>query len=187
MCTISAPSPVTLLSAEEFVKRHENERVELVQGVVKELPRPSLKHGKVCATIARFLGNYADERDVGHVISNDSFVKTTEDPDSVRGPDVCYFSYERLPKGAIPEGLLPLLPDLVVEGRSPSDHWTDVFAKVVEYLKAGVRVVILLDSGTQTASVYRPEDLQQIFHNGDELVVPEVLPGFAVPVRRLFE
>jgi hypothetical protein len=35
--------------------------------------------------------------------------------------------------------------------------------------------------------VYRPEELQQIFHNGDELVVPEILPGFAVAVRRFFE
>ncbi|MFO0810857.1 MAG: Uma2 family endonuclease [Gemmataceae bacterium] len=61
-----------------------------------------------------------------------------------------------------------------------------MFAKVVEYLDVGVRVVVLLDPKTESASVYRADELQQIFHNGDELTIPDVLPGFAVPVRRLF-
>jgi Uma2 family endonuclease len=76
---------------------------------------------------------------------------------------------------------------LVVEVRSPSERWGELFAKIGEYLQAGVRVVIALDPATATASVYRPDELPQIFHNGDALVVPDVLPGFLVPVLRLFE
>jgi Uma2 family endonuclease len=190
--TVAPAQPATsvqvpLLTAEEFVQQYGNQRMELVKGVVKELPMPFPKHGKVCATVARLVGNHVEERDVGHVMTNDSFVKTRSGPDSVRGADVCYFSYERLPKGDVPEGLLPVAPDLVVEVRSPSDGWGEIFTKVGEYLGAGVRVVIVVDAASQSASVYRPEELQQIFHNGDELVVPEVLPGFSVPVRRLFE
>ncbi len=182
----ASPAQVPLLTAEEFVQRYGNQRVELVKGVVKELHMPFPKHGKICATIARSVGNHVEERDLGHVMTNDSFVKTRSGPDSVRGADVCYFSYERLPKGEVPEGLLPVTPDLVVEVRSPSDGWSEIFTKVGEYLGAAVRVVIVLDPASETASVYRPEELQQIFHNGDELVVPEILPGFSVPVRRLF-
>ncbi len=193
MSTIISPAPlpspvsVPLLTAEEFARRYGGQRVELVKGLVKELPMPFPKHGKSCGTIAYFLTDYALKRDCAHVMTNDSFVKTRGNPDTVRGADVCYFSYERLPKGEVPDGLLPIAPDLVVEVRSPSDGWSEIFTKVGEYLGAGVRVVIVLDAASQTASVYRPEELQQIFHNGDELVVPEVLPGFAVPVRRLFE
>jgi Uma2 family endonuclease len=106
---------------------------------------------------------------------------------SMEEADACYFSYERLPKGETPDRLLPAASGLVAEMRSPSDPWTNVFAKVAEYLRAGVRVVVILDAATTSASVYRATELQQIFHNGDELTVPEVLPGFAVPVRRLFE
>jgi Uma2 family endonuclease len=58
---------------------------------------------------------------------------------------------------------------------------------VGEYLTAGVKVVVVLDAVTTSASVYRADELQQIFHNGDELVLPDVLPGFAVSVQRLFE
>jgi Uma2 family endonuclease len=121
------------------------------------------------------------------VTCNDSYVLTGKDPDTLRGADICYFSYERLPKGTFPEGLLPIAPDMAIEVRSPSERWTQVFAKVLEYLEIGVRVVIVLDPATATASVYRPDELQQIFDNGDELTVPDLLPGFSVPVKALFE
>jgi Uma2 family endonuclease len=179
--------PPGLLSAPEFCRRYEHRRAELVKGVVKEIPMPFLRHGQVCMRIAAKLYQYAEERDVGHVMSNDSFVQTGSNPDTVRGADVCFFSYERLPKGPVPEGLLSVVPDLTVEVRSPSDLWTEIFTKVGEYLRAGVRVVIVLDPATTTASVYRATELQQIFHAGDELTVPDVLPDLALRVATLFE
>jgi Uma2 family endonuclease len=183
----AAPVPAPLLTAEEFAQRSGNQRVELVKGVVKELPMPFFKHGEICGTIAYFLIEYARKHNCARVATNDSFVKTQSNPDTVRGGDILYYSDERLPKGAPANALLPVAPDLIVEVRSPSDLWTEIFAKVSEYLGAGVRVVIVLDAVSQTASVYRNEELQQIFHNSDELVVPEVLPGFAVAVSKLFE
>ena len=40
---------------------------------------------------------------------------------------------------------------------------------------------------TRSASVYRNDEFQQVFDNGDELKLPDILPGFSVPVRKLFE
>jgi Uma2 family endonuclease len=174
------------MTAEEFIARYINVHAELVKGIVKEYPVPWPKHGFICSRMDRFLGNHVDAHDLGRVASNDSWIRTTTNPDTVRGGDICYFSYERLPKGEVPEGLLAVVPDLVVEVRSPSDRWTDLFAKVVEYLQAGVRVVVLLDPKTTSASVYRPDELQQIYHNSDELTLPDILPGFAIVVSRLF-
>jgi Uma2 family endonuclease len=184
---LAAPVPRPLLTAEEFARQYGGQRMELVKGVVKEVPVPFPKHGKICGTIAYFLNDVAIKHDCAHVMTNDSFVKTRSNPDTVRGADVSYYSYQRLPKGEVPDGLLPVAPDLVVEVRSESNNWSEVFTKVGEYLGAGVRAVIVLDAISLTASVYRLEEFQQIFHNGDELVVPEVLPGFGVAVRRLFE
>jgi Uma2 family endonuclease len=175
-----------LLTAEEFAKRHAGQRVELIEGQVKELPVPTPKHGRICLLIARFLDEAAERQDLGRAMTNDSFVKTKSNPDVVRGAHVSYYSYERLPKGVIPEGLLPVSPDLVVEVRLRKDNWSAIFGKVAEYLGAGVRAVIVLDPVSESASVYRQEEEQQIFHNGDELAVPDVLPGFSVCVRRLF-
>jgi Uma2 family endonuclease len=175
------------MTASEFAQKHSGDYVELVQGRVMELAMPQVKHGRSCLLIGRLVDEHAEKNDLGRVMSNDSFVLTGSNPDTVRGADLCYYSFQRLPKGKIPSGLLLIAPDLVIEVRSPSQNWTDVFSKVIEYLKVGVRVVIVLDADSASASVYRPDELQQIFHNGDALVVPDVLPGFSVPVARFFE
>jgi Uma2 family endonuclease len=188
MTTLTATTPTaTLMTADEFTARYANIHAELVKGVVKEYPVPWPKHGLLCARICCLIWNHVEAHDLGHVMSNDSWLRTGTNPDTVRGADVCFFSYERLPKGEVPEGLLPVSPDLVVEVRSPSERWTDLFAKVVEYLQANVRAVVVLDPKTATASVYRPDELQQIFHNSDLVSLPDVLPGFSVAVNRLFQ
>lgn len=183
MSTTTAAPP--RLSIDEFLARYADlPGAELVNGVVKEPTVTFPRHGKICLRIGGLILAHVEAHDLGHVMSNDSRVRVSAD--SVRGGDVIYFSYERLPKGAVPEGLLPVAPDLVVEVKSPSDRWGELFVKVGEYIQAGVRAVVVLDPATESATVYRPVELQQIFHNGDDLTLPDVLPGFAVPVARLF-
>lgn len=188
--TPAQPTPdesVPLLTAEQFCQRYENQRVELILGEVVEIPMPFARPGKICATLSRLIGNHVADNDLGHDTSNDTFVKTRSNPDSVRGGDVCFWSYERQPRGRLPAGLLALSPDLIVEVRSPTNEWADIFAKIAEYLKAKVSVVVIVDPEGETVSVYRPKEFQQIFHNGDELILPDVLPGFALRIQKLFE
>ena len=53
---------------------------------------------------------------------------------------------------------------------------------------AGVAVVVILDPGIDAAAVWRQnEDFPQRFSNSDELTLPDVLPGFSVPVKQFFE
>jgi Uma2 family endonuclease len=184
---LQPPAALKLFTAAEFADQYAQRRFELVRGVPVETPTPNLRHGKVCTKIARFLDTFSEERDLGHVMSNDSFVKVENDPDTLRGADVLFISYERLPKGRVLDGVLDVIPDLAVEVVSPSDVWTKLFGKVHEYLDAGVKAVVILDPRSQTASVYRPDVVQQVFAQTDTLTVPEVLPGFSVPVAKLFE
>ena len=155
----SAIATTRLMSADEFGRLHENDRVELVNGVVEELSVSWNKHGSICNLLAFFLTEHVRKNDLGRVMTNDSFIRTRTDPDTIRGPDVSYYSYERLPKGPVPDGLLPNIPDLVVEVRSPSDRWSKVTLKALEYLEAGVRVAIVLDSATATACIYRADEI----------------------------
>jgi len=172
------------LSIDEFTARHAGQRVELVKGVVKELPMPGTRHGILCSRIDRLIGNHVAANNLGHTMSNDTWIVTG--PDSVRGGDVIYCSFARLSPDEVADGPLRVAPDLVVEVRSPSDGWSDIFTKIGEYLRIGVSVVVVLDPATESASVYRPDVLQQIFSKTDTLTLPDVLPGFAVPVAQLF-
>jgi Uma2 family endonuclease len=177
-----------LLTADEFMRLYGGETfVDLVDGKVERQPMPHRLHGYICHNVAFALGAFVRDRDLGRIMTNDTFVRIRRDPDTLRGADVMYMSYERLPKGPIPEDGLDPAPDLVAEVRSPSNTWASLVAKGLDYLNAGVTVVLLIDPDTATVSVYRLNEIQQVYDNGDELTLPDVLPGFAVPVKRFFE
>lgn len=183
------PAPAPRMTAEEFGLKHSGDHVEYVDGEVKEIPMAGSKHGKVCNWAAFYLTRHAVANDLGHVFTNDTFVKVPakDDPERVCGADVCFVSYDRLPKDAeIPAGVLPVTPNLVVEVRSPSDTWTRAFGKVFEYVEAGVPIVVYIDPGNRTVSVCGEPFGQRIFGHADTLTIPEVLPGFSVPVSALF-
>lgn len=105
----------------------------------------------------------------------------------MRGADVAFYGYQRLPPGPVPrDHLLSVVPDLVFEVRSPSDRWSAVLAKMTEYLEAGVTTVCVVDPESETILVYRDNELPRTLHNSDELTLPEVLGEFRLPPRRLF-
>jgi len=177
-----------LLTAEEYWQMPENgQPTELVRGRVVAMNMPAPRHGYFCSKIDRILGNFVDERDLGRVVSNDSAVVTERSPDSVRGADIAYYSFARLPKGPFPEGYLSVSPEIVFEVRSPSDRWKEILAKVAEYLNAGVLVVGVHDEQTQTITLYRQDELPRVLRTADELTLPELHADFRVPVARFFE
>lgn len=183
----AAPTQQGLLTAEEFARRPDHgRRTELVRGQVVEIPMPPPRHGHFCWKVAGPIGAHVERHELGRMMINDSWVKTEGGPDTVRGADVVYWSYERLPKGELPDGVIPTPPDLVIEIRSPSERWTNAFGKVVEYLNAGVRVACILDPATETLSVYRPDEIQQILTADDDFTLPEVLGDFRIRVGTFF-
>ncbi len=150
---------------------------------------PGGPHGYICNNASAIITPFVREHGLGRVFSNDTFTKTRvkEPTETLRGPDVAFVSYARMPKGPIPNGPLPCAPDLVIEVRSPSDRIPQLSTKATEYLDAGVTVVIVLDPDTESLAVYRENELPIRMHNSDELTLPEVLPGFAVEVKKFFE
>jgi Uma2 family endonuclease len=187
MSTASVSAPA-LLTAEQFAERPDpGYPEELVKGRVVPMAVPKPRHGEICGKANRIFGNYAEDRDLGRVLCNDSGVITERGPDTVRGADVAFYSFARLPKGPLPDRYLDIPPDLIVEVLSPTDRWPRVFAKVAEYLEAGTTVVIVLDDKRRSAHVYRADGPDQILSGDEELTVPDLLGDFSVRVGRFFE
>lgn len=183
-------APAKLMTAEEFcdwVHRPENDNrwFELVRGEVIELPPPLKPHGSICFNICRIVGNYIFERGIGYATSNDSGVILERDPDTVRGPDIAYYTdaetFEELhPKyGEVP-------PLLVIEVLSPDDRADRITRKVLDYLQNGVLLVWLVDFEARTVTVYKPSDGPRLLGEKDELTGNSVLPGFRCRVEEFF-
>jgi Uma2 family endonuclease len=176
-----------LLTAEEFARRPDSGTAEeLVRGRVVMSPPPGFRHGVICNRIGWLLGNVVYPNDLGHVLNNDAGVVTGRDPDSVRGPDVSYFSYSRIPKGDDPVSYPSIAPELVCEVLSPSDRWTEALQKASEYLKAGVLAVLIVDPKDRTAHVFEADRPPVALGPDDVLRLERILPGFEVVVGRLF-
>ena len=177
-----------LLTAEDYSRLADpGHPTELVRGRVIEVSRPSTQHGYYAGNISRLLGNYVHENKLGRVVINDSGIVTERGPDTVRGADVAYYSYERLPRGPIPDGYVAVLPELVFEVRSPNDRWPRIYRKVSEYLEAGVSVACVLDPELQVLVVYRPDELNQTLEADDLFTLPALLGDFSVAVREFLE
>ncbi len=148
--------------------------------------RPFPRHGQVCSEACFILKSFAQAHDLGHVLANDFGVVTERNPDSVRGPDVAFFSYARVPKGRLPNKYLDVSPEVVVEVRSPDDRWSRLFAKAYEYLNAGVAVVCILDPDDDSIHVLRPDQPPMKLEADGELTLREMHESFCVPVRQCF-
>jgi Uma2 family endonuclease len=186
--TITAPAAQRLLSAAEYAKLADRGiPTELVRGRVVEMNVPAPRHGEICANITTLINPHVRGQGMGRIVSNDGGILTQRDPDTVRGGDVAYYSYGRVPQGPLPAGYLDVVPELVFEVRSPTDRWSRLITKAGEYLEAGVTVVCLLDQVSETVQVYRADELPRTLHADDELHLPDILGELRFPVRRFFE
>lgn len=177
-----------LLTAEEFrllPDPADGSRQELVRGVVVMSPPPGFRHGVRQLRAGRILDQFVDENSLGRV-TVESGVVTEEDPDTVRGPDVAFWSRERLPLEIEPEGYPEVAPDLCVEVLTRGRSLPKVMEKLVEYFARGVRLVWVLDTENRTLTVYRDTTEGKVLHQGAVLDGADVLPGFSRPVADFF-
>lgn len=177
-----------LITAEEYARLPDRGvPTELVRGEVIEMNMPFPRHGQVCLAVGELVRSFARTHQLGHVVCNDAGIVTERNPDTVRGGDVWFVSYRKVPKGPLPSNYLPVPPDIVFEILSEHDRWSNVYAKVSEYLAVGVPVVCVVDPRDETVRLYFPEAPEVVLTAADELTFPNQLPGFSVLVQRLFE
>ncbi|MFN0094151.1 MAG: Uma2 family endonuclease [Dehalococcoidia bacterium] len=109
-----------------------------------------------------------------------------QSPNRYRKPDGSYFGPGRLPRDKVPEGMVNLVPDLVIEAISPSDNANDIDVKVQEYFEAGVRMVWVLFPKTRTVLVLHADGRALRLTEQATLTGEGVSPGFAMPVMEIF-
>lgn len=176
------------MTAEDlFLVSGDDAHYELVAGSLVRMPPAGALHGKIAARVARVLDEFADAERLGVVCGAETGFVLRRDPDTVRAPDVSFVAKERLAAAGEPEKYWPFAPDLVVEIVSSSDRAEDLREKIAEYFAAGTRMAWIVHPRTREVVVHRGARDVRVLGEGDELVGEDVLPGFACPVRRLFE
>lgn len=184
----AAPAVQRPLSAAEYAQLPDRGvPSELVRGRIVDMNVPAPRHGEICANITSLINPFVRGKSMGRIVCNDGGILTERDPDTVRGGDVAYYSYNRVPQGPMPSDYLDVVPEAVFEVRSPTERWPRLITKAGEYLEAGVTVVCLLDQVSETVQIYRADELPRTLDADDELHLPDILGDLRVPVGRFFE
>ncbi len=161
---------------------------ELSDGEVIVTPPPASEHGWLAKVLYDVLHAYATAHALGACFP-DGFgyeLPIPGRPDVYRTPDVSFIRTERLPSSRRRGRALAVAPDLAVEVRSPSDTPRVLAGKLADYRDAGVALVWVVDDETRTAEVHARGAPARVIREGDALDGGAVLPGFTLPLARLF-
>jgi Uma2 family endonuclease len=193
MSTATAPlsPPTPPFSADDLIAMPDDDvRREIIRGELREAPmtRRNKIHGRVEATIAKLLGNWCDQTPEprGEVVSGEAGFRIRRDPETFVGIDVAYVSPELIAADDPTRPYYDGPPVLAVEVLSPSDTHGAIVEKVRAYLDAGV-VVWEVDPDFRTIRIHRPGQAPVMLNVEHELAADPELPGFRVPVARVFE
>jgi Uma2 family endonuclease len=162
-------------------------RYELVSGVLRQMTPAGHVHGMVAARIGARLSAFVERHTLGEVYAAETGFFLRRAPDTVRAPDAAFVTTAHLQATSLSsDGYFSGPPDLAVEVVSPSDRPADVDAKIADWLDAGCQVVVRLDPRRAEATVHRANVEMEILSPPDDLVVPDLLPGWSVALSDLF-
>jgi Uma2 family endonuclease len=154
----------------------------------------TFEHSIICTNIITELNIFLKGKKLGRVADSSAEYRFLDKPNTTkkgrkpsRQPDVSFVRQEKLPERfrSYPE----IAPDLAVEVVSPSDKYYEIEAKIVEYQKAGVKLVWMVHPYSRQVDLYRLENAlrPQIYMGGDELDGEDVIPGFKLAVSAIFD
>ena len=177
-----------LLTAEDLLELHgKGIKGELIRGVFCETVSAGIEHGEIVANFIVGIRNFVKPKRLGRVFGSDSGIRLERGPDTVRESDVGFISAEKLPLGTRVPGYSEVVPDLVVEIKSPSDTVREMNDRAHMWLRHGVGMVVLTYPDTRTVDVYRQDGPTITLTENDTLDGAPTLPGFTLPVRDVFE
>ena len=156
--------------------------LELENGSISIVGPSDIVSSEVGILFSRLLANWVYPRRLGRVFdSAGGFIL----PDSnLTAPDVSFVRAARLRQS--PRYFGELVPDLVVEIKSQSDRINILKKKILNFINLGAVVGILIDPDEETVTVYRTLGEPIVFRNNDILTLPELLPGWELPISELW-
>lgn len=173
-------------TCEDVIRAHDEQGklCELVDGTLVEKTM-GWQEALLAGFLLHWIRSYLDKNPLGHVTGPDAMTRLFGD--TVRGPDVAFVAWERLPNRKIPKKPIPdLVPNFVIEVLSVSNTYGEMSRKRREYFQAGVELVWMVDPRQRTVAVYNSALEVQVIPEGKKLNGGNVLPGFEVDTGILF-
>jgi len=171
---------LTVKDLETLQAQHPDYQLELVDGKIIIMSPSGYESDEVAFRVGGKLWNWVEPQKLGRITGSSAGFSLA----NTRAPDVSFIRAERLPRS--PRGYATIPPDLMVEVKSPTDSVDELRNKIDEFLAQGTVVGILVNPENRTVEIRRPNQVPVVLQDGDVLTVPDLLPGWEVPITELW-
>jgi Uma2 family endonuclease len=182
MVATSQPQTLTAADFERIVALSENRerRLELIDGEMVEMVSSG-----IASRVSMRLGGLLD----AHVVADElGFVTDAQGGYQIGAdrliPDVAFVSKAKR-AARTDEAYQTVVPDLLVEVKSPTDSHRALIGKAHRYLDAGVTMVWLVLPENRLIEVIMPDEIATL-RDSDTLTGGATATGFAAPVSSIF-
>ncbi|MBM4423207.1 MAG: Uma2 family endonuclease [Chloroflexi bacterium] len=178
--------------AEEDQKRQhfyetvrEGDKAEFINGEVIVHSPVRLSHNEASFHLARLIATYVESRELGTVGHEKLMISLTRNDYE---PDICFWAKERAATFQ-PDQLRFPAPDFVAEILSDTTQAIDRGIKFEDYAAHGVSEYWIVDPEEQTVEQYLldGDHYKLMLKAGEAQIKSAALPGFAIPVRAIFD
>ena len=143
---------------EDYYNWPEDERIELIDGVIYHVSMPSIKHQSIVGEIDFTLKSFVKKKKGKcRVFGAGIDVRLDCDDKTMVVPDITVVCE----KDKFTQQYLDGAPDLVVEVLSPSTRKKDMTIKLDKYANAGVREYWVIDPKKETVVVYEFNEVEE--------------------------
>jgi Uma2 family endonuclease len=158
---------------------------ELVDGTLVEKP-VGWEESAIAGLILQAMLNFVRPRRLGTVLGADGMLRLV--PGLLRAPDVSFLARGKLTRYKRGGERYPsVAADLAVEVISKNNSKAEIARKMVEYFAAGTRLAWVVDPKTMTVRVHTAPREWVVLGLDDILDGGDVLPGFQLAVRDVFD
>ena len=174
-----------LLTADDLMRLYaQGVKGELIRGVLcgQETPTGQM-HSLIAANVTAWLWTFNRTHSLGIVLSANPGIRLESNPDTVRGPDVAFFSKDHLVVESLVSGYSEVPPDLAVV---IGDTRGAVYDEALMWRQNGVRLVWVIYTDTHTVDIHVEGHPVTTLTERDSLDGLDVLPGFTCPVSEIF-
>jgi Uma2 family endonuclease len=188
--TLRLPSPNPVYSQQEFwdfCQLNPDLRAELnSDGSILIMTPVGSDGSRLNFNLATLLGIWRLQDGTG--VAFDSSFGFTLPNGAVRSPDASWIKKDRWDalREEDQKKFAPIVPDFVIELKSPSDSLRKLRAKMQEYVEAGVKLGWLIDPKTRSVEIYRPHCEVQRIENAKTVSGDPELNGFVMDLASVW-
>ncbi|MDV6032702.1 MAG: Uma2 family endonuclease [Phycisphaera sp. RhM] len=171
---------------DELLEAHRQGNLcELVDGYLVERAM-GYRESLLAMMIGRFMIEFVSAAKLGVVSGPDGFFRLS--PSLIRGPDVAFTSWDRLPDRKVPAEAYPaVIPDLVVEVVSAGNTRTEMTNKRRDYFARGVKLIWMVDPDQRSVAVWRSMTDYVVRDETQSLDGEDVIPGLSIRLAEVFQ